>query len=749
VVTSPSNERSIQTPGSIQPHGVLIVLEEQDFKVLQVSRNTQQYLGRSPAKLQGERLSNILDEHSFRIFQSALPKTIAQPKALQLSISGPKRHQSFDAHIHRTDVALILELEPRETLSEDHPTYLQGLLNETIARMQTAKTVAELLQIVVEDWRQLTEYDRVHIYRFDDQEAGEVIAEAKRKDLSSYLGLHFPEMDIPPDSRALYARGLLRYIPDICEEPVKLSPVNHPKTHKPLNLGAAVLRSVDPCCVEYYQNMGSSAALILSILKDGKLWGLISCHHQTPKLLSCEMRNLFRLLGHITCLELGNKIRQEALNIQANRQALHSDILTAISRADNFVEALMTPGDRLLGLVNAQGAAICLGDNISLVGQTPLQAEVHLLMEFLDALIAEDLFYTDALVNHYPEASVFKDIASGVLLLWISRVERYCIFWFRPEVLQSINWAGNPLESFQQTSDGKLQLGPRQSFDLWQERVQGHSLPWKSTDIESAQQLKSSIVGIVLRKAEELARLNLELEQSNRELAAFSYSASHDLKEPLRGIYNYSSILQEDYGDRLDEEGLDYLQIIMQLSQRMDLLINGLLRLSQLRQEDLKLQAVDLNQLVDQVIEMLQASRPHQSFDIRIPSPLPSLNCDPDLLREVFSNLIRNAIKYNDHDDKWVEIGIANSIEELASSTHPSIEKPPTVLYVRDNGIGIRPQHQEMIFKLFKRLHAQEMYGGGAGAGLAIVKLIIERHGGWIWLESLYGEGTTFYFTLS
>lgn len=724
---------------------MLLVLEEPNFKILQVSYNAQQFLGLSPTKLKGQLLSTILDEDSFQIFQSALPNRIAQIRTLRVSTAVAQQVQTFDAHLHRTEVALILELEYPETQVTESFSHLQGLLSETNVRMQTATTVVELLQIVVEEMRSLIGYDRVHIYRFDTQEAGEVIAEAKRDDLSSYLGLHFPEMDIPHDSRALYARGLLRYIPDIQSQPVKLSPINHPKTRKPLDLGAAILRSVDPCCVEYYQNIGSSAALVLSLLKDGKLWGLISCHHQTPKALSSQTRTLCSLLGHITCLELGNKIRQEALDAQTRLQTLHAEVLRAIARADNFVEALIQPSDRLLDLVNAQGAAICLGNNISLVGQTPLQAEVHLLVEFLDALVTEDLFYTDSLVNHYPEASVYKETASGLLLLWISRVQRYCIFWFRPEVLQSVNWAGKPQDSFHLTPDGNLRLGPRQSFDLWQEQVRGHSLPWQMAEIESAQQLKSAIVGIVLKKAEELARLNLELEQSNRELAAFSYSASHDLKEPLRGIYNYASVLQEDYGNRLDEEGLDYLHTIMRLSQRMDLLINGMLRLSQVRQEDLHLQVVDLNQLIAQVIEMIEASRPSIILEVRIPDPLPTLNCDPDLIREVFSNLIRNAIKYNDHTEKWIEIGVANSVQAFDRS---SVETP-TVLYIRDNGIGIRPQHQEMIFKLFKRLHAQEMYGGGAGAGLAIVKQIIERHGGWIWVESDYGNGTTFYFTLN
>jgi two-component system, chemotaxis family, sensor kinase Cph1 len=739
-------ERPIQTPGAIQPHGVLLVLEEPSYQIVQLSQNTQQYLGLTPRQLKGQPLNRLLDQDNLQRLQASLPEETGTPQFFHLSIVVDQQRQSFDAVLHRTSDALILELEQTDPPTASHFVQVQALVTQTIARMHYTTTLLELLQVTVEGVQALTGFDRVHIYRFDEQQAGEVIAEVKRADLSTYLGLHFPEIDIPEASRALYGQGLLRYVPDVQAQPIKLTPLSHPKTKQPLDLGAAILRCMDPCCVEYYGNMGSASALVISLMKDGQLWGLISCHHQTPRFLSSQVRSAFGLLAHVTSLELGNKIRQEDLDARDRLNALHGEVIQAIAKTDNLADALTRPSDRILDLVNAQGAAICLGTEMTLVGVTPSQEEVQALLDLFEALVSEDIFWTDSLATLYPEAATFQESASGVLLLRISKVQRYCILWFRPEVLQSVNWGGRPQDAFT-LSEGKMRLTPRASFDLWQETVRATALPWQRVEIESAQHLKTAIVGIVLKKAEELARLNQELEQSNRELAAFSYSASHDLKEPLRGIYNYSSILQEDYCDRLDEEGLEYLQTIMRLAQRMELLINSLLRLSQLRQEDLTLQPTDLNLLVAQNIEMLKASRPEIAFEVRIPNPLPTVSCAPDLVGEVFSNLIRNAIKYNDQSEKWVELGVvaaAQSAKPEAASQDPI----PVIFYVRDNGIGIRSQHQEIIFKLFKRLHSQEMYGGGAGAGLAIVKQIIERHGGWIWLESTFGEGTTFYFTL-
>jgi len=268
------------------------------------------------------------------------------------------------------------------------------------------------------------------------------------------------------------------------------------------------------------------------------------------------------------------------------------------------------------------------------------------------------------------------------------------------------------------------------------------SLPWKQCEIDAALELKSAIIGIVLRKADEMARINVELERSNNELDAFAYIASHDLKEPLRGIHNYSSFLIEDYADVLNEEGVSKLRTMARLTQRMEDLIESLLHFSRLGRVELSMQQTNLNQLVKNVVDVLSISLQETKVDIRIPRPLPSIQCDRIQVNEVFSNLIGNAIKYNERVEKWVEIGWLDAVPSSGAA------EPAIVFYVKDNGIGIRGKHLDAIFRIFKRLHAANRYGGGTGAGLTIAKKIVERHGGNIWVESTYGEGSTFYFTL-
>ncbi len=254
---------------------------------------------------------------------------------------------------------------------------------------------------------------------------------------------------------------------------------------------------------------------------------------------------------------------------------------------------------------------------------------------------------------------------------------------------------------------------------------------------------------------EELRRLNQELRRSNRELDAFTYIASHDLKEPLRGIHNYAHFLSEDYGDRLDEQGRDQLLTLQRLTRRMEELIESLLHYSRLGRQEIERSSVGLQPLLDEVGELLLPRLRESGVELRVPRPLPNVAADPTLVSELLTNLIANAIKYNNKENKWVEIGyqpigpLTNNVGNDDNADSSDDSQQPVVFHVRDNGIGIAQKHYDAVFRIFKRLHGRDDFGGGTGAGLTIARKIVERHGGRIWLDSLPGEGTTVYFTLT
>jgi len=732
------DREQIEIPGSIQPHGILLSLQEPDLKIVQLSRNVENLLGFLPDELLGKPLDYLLNSEQIEAVRQGLSGNFESLNPIPLSVQSRPQAQLFDGIVHYYQGLVILELEPPSHQDDEGFPYFYRLTKRTITLFQQAQTLPELCSIIVGEIRQLTGFDRVMIYKFNEDDSGHVIAEDKLEELEPYLGLHYPATDIPLPARKLYKLNYLRLIPDVNYQSVALIPENNPLTQKPLDLSFSVLRSVSPIHMEYLKNMGVKAAMSISLLKENKLWGLVACHHESSaKYVPYEIRTACEFLGQVMSLQIISKEQNDNLDYKIYLKNIQSQITSSLSSSDDLLNVLLNLEDKLLQLVNATGVAIYLEGDLKCRGQTPNEDEIKNLIDRIKLQIHGSIYHTDSLPKVYPSALNFKDRASGLLVLEITKLQANYILWFRPEVIQSVNWAGNPDKPTQIEADGSLTVFPRKSFNKWQETVRLKSLPWQDCEIENAQELKSSIINFVLRRASELFELNSQLTRSNDELDSFAYIASHDLKEPLRGIHNYSTFLLEDYENILDDEGRQKLQTLIKLTQRMEDLINTLLHFSRLGRQELNRQPIDLNLLVKNVSEVLRISQPNELIEINIPHSLPVISGDHILVEEVFTNLISNAVKYNHNSPKLIEIGCLKTPEH------------PCTFYIRDNGIGIREKHLDAIFKIFKRLHGRDRYGGGTGAGLTIVKKIIDRHGGKIWIESQYREGSTFYFTLN
>lgn len=748
------DREAIQIPSSIQPHGILFALTEPEFTIVQVSNNTFEYLGLQPEELLNQKLSFLLDESQIQAMRMCLTEDFERVNPLKVSIDRSGKTLVFDGIVHRSVGAVVLELEPTQSTRDDAKFFdFYNLVRSPLNKIQKSSTLSELCDVIVKEVRKITGFDRVMVYRFDDDGAGMVISESPREGLEKFLGLRYPATDIPKQARKLYTLNLLRLIRNVNYQPVELIPQLNPQTNKPLDMSLSVLRSVSPLHIEYLKNMGVTASMSVSLLKDKKLWGLIACHHYgSEKKVSYEIRTVCEFLGQIMSFELAAKEENEDLDYKMKLKSIQSKFIDSITHAEDLVEGLTKNPSDLLDLVGASGVAICDRESLFIEGKTPTELQINELVSWVETQMGNEIIYhTDSLASFYPEAEKFTDVGSGLIAVFISKVQKTCIIWFREEVVQTVNWGGNPHKPIEVLSDGSLQISPRQSFKLWQETVRDKSLPWKNCEIEAALELRSSIVGILLRKADELAKVNLELERSNDDLDSFAYIASHDLKEPLRGIHNYSSFLMEDYGETLDSDGVSKLETLMRLTKRMENLIDSLLHYSRLGRTELSLNKTNLNDIVNNAVDVIKISQ-NKDFNIRITRKLPTIKCDTTQISELFTNLISNGLKYNDKTEKWVEIGFIDPVVDVEEYqllyTHRSDCEPPTIFYVKDNGIGIRPKHLETVFRIFKRLHAPNKYGGGTGAGLTIVKKIVERHNGTIWVESTFKEGSTFYFTL-
>ncbi|KAA9327021.1 GAF domain-containing protein [Hymenobacter busanensis] len=742
----------IHIPGSVQPYGFLLCLDPKTHRVVQVSANVQDYLGLPPQELIDAGLDRLLGPERLAEVETLLPTLNETPKLHGVRLDHVAGQPFFKFILHRYDELLWVELEP----VADDPAGAINLpvLNTTLSQMIEADTLQAFCQHTVEQVRGIIGFDRVMMYRFGADESGEVVAEDHAPGLEPFLGLHYPATDIPQQARVMYLKNWLRFIPDVSYAPVPLVPVRNPDTGRPPDMTHAVLRSVSPIHIQYLQNMGVTASMSISLIQDGKLWGMILGHHYSgPRLVGYELRDMCVFVGKtFSALLKGKEEREDQayqLRIRENQLRLF-DLLT---ESPNFIEGLYQHRPNLLDVIDCGGAAICFEGEIVLLGNTPTRSQVQELAHWMQEHVTQDVFYTNSYAQQNPAGRAFRASASGILGISLAKQPGDYVFWFRPELIQTVTWAGQQQKA-EVLQDGQLHLSPRQSFESWKQSVEDTAAPWKPIEIRAAREIRLHISDIRLNvfnelqaRAISLARLNTELARSNEELDSFAYVASHDLKEPLRGIHNYSLFLLEDYTDKLDADGTAKLQTLVRLSQRMEALIDSLLQLSRVGRLELAVEDVDVNQVLAGVADLLQPRLEQTGTTLRVEGQLPTLRADRVRLGEILNNLLTNAMRYNDKPEKYVTVGLAAG--EVRSPKGPLNLADFHVLYVRDNGIGIDPKHFETIFRLFKRLHSQEKYGGSTGAGLAIVKKMVEKHGGEVWLESVPGRGTTFFFSLS
>ena len=758
------DDEPVRTPGCIQAHGALLVLRLADLLILQASENTQTILGQAASSLLGQSVATVVKTEGETRLRSILSTEPTDRNPIYaFTLPAGERVAAMDVTLHTLDAVVMLEFEatgrgapgkgtgPVAPGPRNDPDYY-SIIKKTVARLQAMGTVQTFCQALADEVRLLSSMDRVMIYKFHADYHGEVFAESRRSDLAPWLGMHYPAEDIPKPARDIFAKTWIRPVPDINGELAEMVPLVNPDTGKPVDMTFCALRGVSVMYTEYLQNMGVSAGLTMPLRRGDVLWGLIACHHYSgAHHVPYELRAACEFLAQIGSLQHQAVEDRENAAYRLQLEDVNQQLLTIAAQEGGL--ASMTDGvPSLLGAMHADGAALYHRDRWWRVGQTPNEAQLEelgqWLVERLDAgSLVSPLYATQSLAADYPPGAAFADVASGLLAAPLSRSGQNLMMWFRPEVKKTISWGGNPHDKPMAVGPHGSRLTPRRSFELFSESVHQQAQPWLQVEIDAAARLRALIMELVIVRAERLTGLNAELARSNEELDAFAYVASHDLKEPLRGIHKYAHQLMEAVP--ADDEERRKLESLMRLTLRMDSLLDSLLHFSRVGREELTLEKVDLNDVLAEAIEMVGSRTGDGRTQIAAPRPLPHVMCDRVRVREVLVNLLSNALKYNDKADKRIEVGYVEARETSLRHTFPGNTDGHTVFYVRDNGIGIAPRHFDQIFKLFKRLHGRDEYTGGTGAGLTIVRKLVERHRGQVWPESVTGEGSTFFFTLS
>ncbi|MBW8310155.1 MAG: GAF domain-containing protein [Candidatus Paracaedibacteraceae bacterium] len=725
----------VHAPGGIQSFSALLVIHPHTYEILQFSNNSQEWFKKDSSTLQGCPLQTIIGDNNFE----SLTKFIADKKielfpryVFTMQIAG--RSLDFLAHSHDN----LIFLETEETPTFDTRNILSNI-NNIVTKILKENNLKNFCQTLVNEIRTLAGFDRVMVYKFHQDYTSEILVEAKRDDLPPSLHLRYPAEDIPPPVREIFRKLWIRHAPDLTTPQSQLVPLLNPSTQQPLDITYATSKGLSMIHIDYLKNMSASMLLTLSIIVDGKLWGFISCHHHTPKFIPWPIRAGYELLAQISSLQLKEVTKiEDNIYIQQSENKINN-LVSKLLDSNKLISEVVNEED-LFHFIDGSGVAILEEGQWFTHGIVPTTDQLDELADFIKEEISHNeppahLWHTNCLSKTFEPANEYSSIATGVLAVSISPNHDQMILWFRQELVYIVNGAGNPNNPFEDSPQGP-RLVPRLSCALRQEAIKKHSEKWEKIEIKAVEKLRHSLMEILIARTQGIKELNASLSTSNQELESFAYMASHDLQEPLRGINFYAHMIKEEIENNKNTSILQQTNNIIRLSARMKNLIESLLDFSRLDHTNQNFKDVDMGTILQESIDILRRRIEEKKPLIHIQKVFPPVYGDAARLRQLWANLISNALKYASADEIQIEIGT-------------TITEKGEAYFIRDNGIGIPPQYHTFVFQIFKRLHAEKKYQRGSGVGLSIVKRVVENHDGEIWIKNNLDKGITIFFTLN
>jgi chemotaxis family two-component system sensor kinase Cph1 len=480
----------IHLAASIQPHGILLVLREHDWVVVQSSENAAMHLGvetilNRPVDALGGDLSEALARYIGEPLHDL-------PRAVRCRV-GPSL-DAWNVLIHRAEGGgIVVELERAATPVDVSPHIRRG-----IERMTACSSLPTLCAEAAAIYKELTGYDRVMAYRFDDQGHGEIVAEEREVHLEAYLCNHYPATDIPQMARRLYERNRVRVLVDVNYKPVPLQPRLTPLTGADLDMSLCFLRSMSPIHIQYLKNMGVVATLVMSIVVEGRLWGLIACHHYASRSIPYETRTACELLAEIMATRISALQSFAVAQAEVSVRRLEHRMGEAISRHGSWQAALFDTPQSLLAPTAADGAALLFEGETFTTGEVPNTAQLRDIRDWLDARPRSPLYATARLALDEPRFVPLQPIASGLLAVPISAAQGEYLLWFRTERVRTITWGGDPSKAVVAGASPE-DLSPRRSFEQWRQLVEGTCEPWSGPDLAAARSIGAAVADFVLQ----------------------------------------------------------------------------------------------------------------------------------------------------------------------------------------------------------------------------------------------------------
>lgn len=726
------DKEPIHIPGKIQSHGFLVAVAINTGAITYISQNVKPFTGDDAENYLGKHIDELQQKLKF----SGTQLNIAQVLKLGTSNASFETVNPFQIELDGKPYNLIISVSGDnyilefETVASDLDFDVQKTIGRSVSEILSGKNLNILLANAAFEVKKIIGYDRVMIYKFGEDGHGEVVAEVKNEELEPFMGLHYPASDIPKQARELYKLNLTRIIADVNSEGSSI--ITYKEDGAPLDLTHSALRAVSPIHIQYLKNMGVVSSFSISLIAHGELWGLIACHNYSPRFINYKARDASKLIGQILSSALEYRQDEEDNEKYARFTAAAQVLAKQIEKENYLGDALTGKGVSIMDITRATGAAVLFDGQTTTVGVTPGAEQVKQIAAWLKANMQDSVYYTHRFPEIYYPVKKYSDVASGILACMISKELEEMIIWFKPEQLQTINWAGNPEKPVEEGANGLMQLSPRKSFDSWTEIVKNTSERWSNHEISAVIKLREQIVYAINRKANDIRLLNERLKLAYEELDTFSFTISHDLRTPLSSIKSYAELLLTT-NKSLDDKARKIMERIVIGTDKMNFLIKEILNYSRVGRADLETAPINMGHMLNDVKrEVVSALSPvNLEFEI---GDTPAINGDATMINQVFTNLVNNAIKYSSRSNpsKVKVKGAVNDNEIIYS--------------VEDNGVGIDVNYYSRVFELFKRMDNVKDFEG-TGVGLAIVKRIVEKHEARIWFESTLGIGTIFYIS--
>jgi len=728
----------IHLAGAIQRHGTLIAIDSAGI-VRMASDNLQTIFCHSAAAAIGQSVELLIGATALQSMRKAVDTTPTDrpiPLYLHANCCGDTP-MDLSVVVHRSDQLLIMELKRAELSQAETAERLFSAVRDALWHFDRVTDIDSYCQYVASEMRKISGFDRVKVYRFDSNWNGTVIAESRNDVLPSLLNHHFPASDIPPQARALYEKNLVRVLADTEAPTVPIIPTENPLTGRPLDLSYSVFRAISPVHIDYLRNMGVRSTITVSILHDGKLWGLVACHHSQPQVFPHHRRELIEFVGKTVSMKIDAMESAARLNsMESVRQRLQNltDLIRSSSDVDRVVRMFQTD---YLSLAAASGSYIDVGDNTHAIGVLPPHRDLLDLMDWVKQQeFRNGVFVTDHLGELFPPAQEYAATAAGLLAVDLDNRKSNFIFWFRPEVIRNISWAGNPQGQVTTDSQG-ARLEPRRSFALWQETVSGCCTPWTQATIDAVKLFSLSVVQVLMQRAQ---RQFDAAEEANRAKGEFLANMSHEIRTPMNAIIGLAYLCRQT---DINPQQRDYLEKIDKSANNLLRILNDILDFSKIEAGRLTIEetAFDLDRVLDSVgtVTAIQAQEKNLEFVVEVAPGCPSLLVgDPLRLEQVLINLASNAVKFTDSG-------------EVVITAYPFAEEADQVVLrftVTDTGIGINEETIARLFQPFQQADGSTTRRyGGTGLGLSISQRLVEMMGGQIEIASTPGQGTQFAFT--